>query len=531
MRKIKLLLISTILLFVSLVNAQEKVSGFVFNDKNNNKRFDRKDIPLEGISVSNGTDVVQTNKKGYYELPVSDDAIIFVIKPSGYKTSMKPNNTPDFYYIHKPKGSPKSKYPGVKPTGRLPRKVNFPLYEQNEYNKFSVLLFGDPQPRTREELSFFEKSIVDELINNKKARFGISLGDIAFDDLTTLAPYADIVSKIGLPWYNVMGNHDMNYDATEDKLSDETFEATFGPTDYSFNYGNAHFIILDNILYPDPRRGKGYWGGFRLDQLQFVRNDLKNVSKDKLIVISMHIPLFSENDIHFSADGKESLFKIIEKYDNVLILSAHTHYQKHYFHGKESGNRANRDVHEYNVGTTSGDWYSGEKDELGVPKSTMRDGTPRGYAYLNIDNNKYKISYKVYNASENYQMNVYMPKVVPSSRRTSASIFVNLFNGSEKAKVYYKIDDGKYKPMYKIESVDWNHLKNTMKWDDMTNLIEGRRPSNPIPSSHIWFTRFPSYMPVGSHKVEIKAINMFGDVFKEIRTFMVEKEIDIPGKN
>ena len=69
-----------------------------------------------------------------------------------------------------------------------------------------------------------------------------------------------------LPWYNVMGNHDMNYDATTDELSDETFELNFGSANYALNWGNAHFIIIDNILYPDPRGRQGYWAGYREDR-------------------------------------------------------------------------------------------------------------------------------------------------------------------------------------------------------------------------------------------------------------------------
>lgn len=76
-----------------------------------------------------------------------------------------------------------------------------------------------------------------------------------------------------------MGNHDMNYDASSDILSDETFKKNFGSANYAFNYGNAHFIILDNILYPDPRDGRGYWGGYRLDQLQFLENNLKTFQR------------------------------------------------------------------------------------------------------------------------------------------------------------------------------------------------------------------------------------------------------------
>jgi 3',5'-cyclic AMP phosphodiesterase CpdA len=142
----------------------------------------------------------------------------------------------------------------------------------------------------------------------KNAVLGISLGDLVGDNLSLQKPYADVMKEVGLPWYNVMGNHDMNYDAKEDKLSDETFESNFGPANYSFNYGNVHFIILDDILYPDPRDGKGYWGGFREDQLQFIENDLKLVDKNKLIVVSFHIPLEHKNEDSFRNADRQKLF-------------------------------------------------------------------------------------------------------------------------------------------------------------------------------------------------------------------------------
>src|SRR5690606_746109 len=128
-------------------------------------------------------------------------------------------------------------------------------------------------------------------VDRSKAVFGISLGDLVGDDLSLHPPYKDAIKQIGHPWYNVMGNHDMNYDAKIDEHPDETYEKPFGPNNFSFNYGKVHFIILDNILYPDPRDGKGYWAGFRSDQLKFVENNLKHVPKDHLIVLAFHIPL------------------------------------------------------------------------------------------------------------------------------------------------------------------------------------------------------------------------------------------------
>jgi hypothetical protein len=71
--------------------------------------------------------------------------------------------------------------------------------------------------------------VINEISDKTIAKFGISLGDLVGDDLSLQPKYKSVISTMGLPWYNVMGNHDMNYDAKEDSLSDESFEQTFGP--------------------------------------------------------------------------------------------------------------------------------------------------------------------------------------------------------------------------------------------------------------------------------------------------------------
>ena len=62
-------------------------------------------------------------RTGTYELPVTDDTIIFVAKPRGWQTRIDEKNMPRFYYIHKPEGSPDDdyKFPGVEPTGTVAR--------------------------------------------------------------------------------------------------------------------------------------------------------------------------------------------------------------------------------------------------------------------------------------------------------------------------------------------------------------------------------------------------------------------------
>ncbi|MBN1144395.1 MAG: metallophosphoesterase, partial [Bacteroidales bacterium] len=134
------------------LNGQSVARGMVYTDLNKNNIKDRKEKGIANVAVSNGKDVVVTNAKGEYTLPVDNDNIIFVIKPGNYDLPVNATNQPKFYYIHKPNGSPVLKYTGVPPTGPLPASVDFPLIPAATKDSFRVLIFGDPQPYSLEEV-------------------------------------------------------------------------------------------------------------------------------------------------------------------------------------------------------------------------------------------------------------------------------------------------------------------------------------------------------------------------------------------
>ena len=505
------------------VIAQNEVSGYVYNDLNQNNKKDRKEQGLSNVAVSNGEQVTLTNKDGKYTLDLGQDNIIFVIKPSGFNVTTNTNNLPQFFYNHKPQGSPNLEFKGVSPTGKLPKSVNFGLTKTEDTNNFTALIFGDPQPYTLQEIDFFKRGIISEVEGLKNVPFGLSLGDLVGNDLDLFNPYIEAIQKVGIPWYNVMGNHDMNFDATTDNISDETYEAHFGPANYAFNYGKVHFIILDDILYPDPRDSKGYWGGFREDQLKFVENDLKFVPKDHLIVLAFHIPLSeSEDNDSFKDEDRSRLFSLLKDYPNTLSLSAHTHIQRQDFFGKEEGWLQEKHHHEYNVGTTSGDWYSGKLDKSGVPISTMRDGTPKGYAFIHFNDNKYNIEYKVAGKPKEFQIEIFAPKVVAQGKRTKAGIYANFFMGNKNDTVKYRIDRGEWKTMKYIEDYDPAYTALVYEWDTKTELMEGKRSSNPIKSNHLWRGSIPTNLNIGKHIIEIKATDMFDNGYTETSSYRLE---------
>lgn len=517
----KILLAILCILSSFCLNAQT-VSGFVYEDTNGNGKKENREKGLAKVAVSNGREVAITNNQGKYELPVSKDNILFVITPSGYSAAVNENNQPQFYYVHKPAGSPDLKFKGVEPTGKLPKTLNFGVRPLAGNENFKILLFGDPQPYTEEEVDFFARGIVKEVEGIENVQFGLSLGDLVGDDLKLFNPYIEAVKSVGIPWYNLLGNHDVNYDATADSLSDETYEAHFGPANYAFNSGRVHFIILDDVLYPDPRDGKGYWGGFRKDQLDFIENDLKYVPKDHLIVLAFHIPISEPGEGDPFRDGdREQLFNLLKDYPHTLSLSAHTHIQRQDIFAKEDGWRQEKPHHHYNVGTTSGDWYSGKLDENGIPLSTMRDGTPKGYAFLTFEGNKYTIDYKAAGYPANHQMEIFAPKVVQQNKRTSAGIYVNFFIGSEEDTLEYRIDNGEWKKMVYQPNYDPTFLHKLHEWDFTEELFPGRRPSNPVECTHLWRGSIPTDLEAGAHIIEVKATDMFGRTFTQKSSYNI----------
>jgi hypothetical protein len=140
---------------VSQVLATEStgtVSGTVYENRSGGVRREANDPGVAGVLVSNGYDVVKTDAAGRYTLPVDDESIIFVIKPTGYTAPVDEQMLPRFYCIHQPAGSPQSlnlRYRGIDPAGPLPDSVDFALQKVDEPQKFDVIVFTDRSRKAR----------------------------------------------------------------------------------------------------------------------------------------------------------------------------------------------------------------------------------------------------------------------------------------------------------------------------------------------------------------------------------------------
>lgn len=497
--------------------AEEKVaSGTVYHDTNGNRRLDPGDSGIPGVRVSNGQEIVTTDKNGRYHLPVGDDTTVFVLKPAGWRTPVNDLQLPQFYYTHKPLGSPDSRFPGVAATGPLPESIDFPLYPQKEPDQFQAILFGDPQPRDQKEVDYIAHDVVEELIGTR-ASFGVTLGDIVFDDLEMFEPQARAIALLGIPWYNVLGNHDINYDAANDKLSDETFERHFGPPYYSFDYGTVHFVVTDDIdwVVDTPGKRGRYRGGFGQEQIRFLREDLALIPDDQLVVLLMHIPL---TDVH----DRQDLYRLIEQRPFCISISGHTHTHEHRIIKRADGWRGPEPHHHIVNVTVSGSWWSGAPDERGIPHTMMRDGAPNGYSIISFDGQKYNLDFRAAGRPAKYQMNIFADEEVESAQAEQASVFVNVFNGWERSVVEMQVSGGEWKKMDQTRAIDPTYRR-------MFELEAGlgnkpwRNINAPNPSTHLWQTKLPADLAAGTHLIRIRATDVNGKEHYGHRVIRVTK--------
>lgn len=492
-------------------------TGVVFEDKNGNGKRDRNEPGIPGVRVSNQKDIAVTDRNGRWKLPHNDDTIFFVVKPRNWMTPVDENKVPRFYYIHKPAGSPKLKFEGVKPTGPLPASIDFPLTRKREPNKFSALFFGDTQPRDLREVDYIARDIVEPLIGKTdKYTFGVTLGDVVFDDLSVTEPLVRTIGLLGLPWYYVLGNHDMNLDAPDDRHSDEFWERTFGPNYYSFDHGPTHFVVLDNVVW----HGKGnlpaptYKAGLGKTQLEWLKNDLDRVPKNQLVVLMMHIPM-----TEIAEEEKQQLFRLLEVRPYALSVSAHAHLQEHRFiTDKDGWRRPEAHHHVINV-TTCGSWWGGAPDGTGVPHATMWDGAPNGYSIFSFDGNQYSIQFRAARRPASDQMNVIAPESLKMADVGGTRVYANVYGGSERSKVEMRFGDGPWVTMQRTIEEDPSFLALAERDKNV------QRPYRGLPgaakSTHLWRGSLPKTTKPGVFPLHVRSTDMFGQVSVTTRAIRV----------
>ncbi|UOQ70172.1 metallophosphoesterase N-terminal domain-containing protein [Hymenobacter cellulosilyticus] len=229
------------------------VAGTVFVDQNGNGRREAAEAGVAGVLVSNGVEIVPTDTQGRYRLSTRPGRLVFVVKPRGYA----PVRPEGWYY---------------QPTTASRQTADFALRLAVEKNAHQVVLLGDIQAGSQDDLYHFNHLVTEELYDDPYA-FALTLGDITFDELGVYPKTKASLAALGKPVYAVFGNHDQNYEVREAAYADSTYQRYFGPSYYALQYGRTHFIVLNDVACLGQKK---YEGRVSSEQLTFLTNYLQH---------------------------------------------------------------------------------------------------------------------------------------------------------------------------------------------------------------------------------------------------------------
>lgn len=505
---------------------QATASGIVYEDRSGSGRRQAGDPGLAGVMVSNGREVARTDAEGRYTLPIDQDGVVFVIKPAGFAVAHDENNLSCFSYLHQPDGSPAAlglRFRGVEPTGPLPASVDFGLTRAEEPSAFDVVLFTDPQPESAAELDFVRDTALTGIVGTRAA-FGMTTGDIMFDDLSLYPRYNRLIGQVGVPWWHIGGNHDLNFEASDARHSRETFKRIYGAPYYAFHYSSTLFLMLDNVTYLGGRGGQPgkYEGRFGERQLAFVANILKETPRDRLVVVAMHIPLVTDldpNDPAQTTVDREDLLRLLAGRPT-LSVAGHTHTTEHHYLG-EGGSH-----HHHVMTAVSGSWWSGPYDRRGIACADSRDGTPNGFHILSVDANRYTTRFipaaepegrtmrislesqfhgREREVARDYRIEQLLGSPISADAAGSTDLVVNVFDGGPKTRVTCRIGGRAPSEMARVRRPD-----PFVEQVFARNAATKKAWVKAEPSTHIWTARLPADLGPGTHRAEIRVVDEYG---------------------
>ncbi|HRN61407.1 MAG TPA: calcineurin-like phosphoesterase C-terminal domain-containing protein [Luteimonas sp.] len=477
--------------------------GVVFEDGNGDGIRQPRERGLPGVRVSNGREIVSTDAAGAWRgLPADADGVAFVIKPTGFAVASGDGGLPAFWRTADDGG------------------CEFALQRRDEAaDGLKVIVSSDPQTGTTEEVAHYARIVESALVPHRDATLGLTLGDIANDDLALYPDINRATASLGVPWLHVPGNHDLDMDARDDHGSLATYRRVFGPDTYAWEEAGAAFVMLDNVI-AQPGGRPAYVGGLRGDQFDFLERYLAALDRDRLLVVAAHIPWFDTAAAGraptIRAEDRERLFALLQPFPKVLLLSGHRHTQRHYFHGADSGWRGDTPLQEYNVGAMSGAYWSGVDDAAGIPVSTMADGTPRGFATLLVARDGshrlawHPTSRPAGDPASTDAMALHAPRLLRQGAYPAWGAYANVFMGHDGTRVEYRIDGGDWKPMAKVLAPDPRLLLENAR-DDLADALRGLdRSPEAEPSTHLWRGALDTKLAAGLHDVEVRTFDAAG---------------------
>lgn len=360
--------------------------------------------PVAGVKVSDGYEITKTDKKGaYYLKSKKQNPQVWITIPSGYETPCT-DAVPDFWADFNA------------PADKLERH-DFQLKKVNQDNHAIIFITDVHLANQRNDVELFAGPYTDKIREEVKDLhskgmpvYTMNLGDSSWDQYWyahnyKIGDFRETLRKANYPTpiFSTMGNHDN--DAKTPAGPNADFEASlpyqkaFGPRYYSFDIGNVHYIMLDNIKYiNDPLTKESYPGimgkrnyteEFTPEQLAWLKKDLADVSYDTPVVIGCHSPVLRPTTpdhksyrLKTEETSTKELLDILKPYKDVHNFSGHSH--------RQCIMRMNDDEQnftDHNISGTCGAWWRTRATGL---KNICPDGTPTAYEVMTVNDKDLK---------------------------------------------------------------------------------------------------------------------------------------------
>lgn len=437
---------------------------------------------LAGVAVSDGRSVVVTGRDGRYELVSSSERpFVMVSVPAGYQIPQSATGTASFYQP-------------IAPDARGEMQASFTLDALADGDdRHAILLLADVQTEDAQEMGWFHEQTVPDVQATVRALgnvpiAGIACGDIMYDHLELYPEYERGAKRMEVPFFQVVGNHDLDAAGHTDEASTATFSRHFGPRYYSFDRGAVHYVVLDDVFW----HGAGYLGYLDGDQLTWLEADLARVEPGRPVVVAQHIPALGSRHVRegrtspgtaVSVTNRQYLYRLLEPYA-AHVLVGHTHEQDHVF---EQG------VHEHVIGTVCGAWWSGP---------ICGDGTPNGYGVFEVDGERIRWRYKATGQPADHQMRTYPKGADPGAPE---EVVVNIWDWDPEWTVVWYEDGERRGAMARRVGRDPLSVELHLGPD----LPPRRTWVEPYPTAHLF------YAPVAAEarSVRVEATDRFGRVY------------------
>ena len=489
---------------------------------------------IPGVVVSDGVEVVQTDKDGVYQFKSKKKhKYVFISVPSGYE-AMSEGVLPKIH-VQLIKGE------------NEPERVDFPLVEAPGQETHKMLFFGDMHmaARTSDAKQFANfVSDINALVsaNPDEQIYAMSLGDMTWELYWVSNKYAfdeylrDANGIKNLQIFHTIGNHDHDMAFAGDFDTVTKYKKSLAPTYYSFNIGNVHYVVIDDIdcknTGANTSASRVYDDNVVSEQLEWLKKDLSFVPKTMPLVITMHAPVYNDSNNN-SLNNASAFEQIISGY-TTHFWTGHTH--KMYNVDKLSSKK----IFEHNAGAVCATWWWTGHLTSGI--HVAQDGAPGGYSIVDVTGTDFKWCFKGTGKDVNHQFRTYdrnqivmtAEKFVPSNKQSASNnkafedaakdwispndanyVYINVWNYDAKWTIEVK-EDGKALNVERVTIKDPLHL---IAYNAKTPT-GGFGTSN---TKHMFRVKASS----ATSTLDIKVIDRFGNVYTETMTRPKKFSLDI----